>query len=880
MADSDSTAGSNGPEGKGRDGSDAGGNGERKLIEAALQAAEPKSSWPENPRAWAEGPPMPPAGAFPGYELVREIHRGGQGVVYQAVQLATRRRVAIKVMHSGPFMGSSGRARFEREVQVLGQLDHPNIVRIHDSGVTGDGSCFYVMDYISGKPLDRLIAAGKLPIREGLQLFAKICDAVNAAHLKGVIHRDLKPANVRIDDKGEPIVVDFGLAKTAVPELDGKESPRLMSMTGQFIGSLPWASPEQAEGSPAAIDVRTDVYSLGVMLYQLLTGRFPYEVAGNMRDVLDNILKAEPARPSTIRRQINDEVETIILKSLAKDRDRRYQSAGDLGRDITRFLHGQPIEAKRDSGWYVITKTLRRYRVPVGLGVAAAVALVVFAITITVLYGKAEDARADAVAAGQRESVQRQLAERRRDQAFELARVMLNDYWDSINALRGATPAKIALGEAGVGVLDELDADGDPENTLEKLFIGRERLRVGSLYTGRRGMHRVGSPELGMALYRRALADADGVLATEPESAEALALRADALASIGHAERLQRGYAASQAALDDAVAAYDRLIDAAGEDAAALGFRLDRADAMFEMGNAYLEQSMRSADGDQRQRAADRAEMIFARTLDTYDGLEPGDDEAAAPRIARGRAHVLDRQARMLGRRAATLAREDGRRDEAVALFDRAIAMAAGVAGEMRQMAERDPASGVYDRESWVAIETWGDLLRQQAMLVAATDETESTRLRLRAIEVLGGGAESAGRAVLADESNVLHLRAHALLLNKLGRALEDLGRYAEARSTFDQSLAIRRDLAATDPTNQHRSDAVVGWYRLGALLESQASGAGGGGRGLLEEALDAYEQAAGFVQQQIDAGEPPGDTHQAFIEGQIDRVRGLLSDG
>ena len=187
------------------------------------------------------------------------------------------------------------------------------------------------MDYVSGRPLDEIIAKGEQqPIGETLRLFGLICDAIGAAHLRGVIHRDLKPSNVRIKRNGEPIVVDFGLAKIAVPDVTDETSPRLMTATGQFIGSLPWASPEQAEGSPDKIDIRTDVYSLGVMLFQMLTGRFPYQVIGNMRDVLDNIMRAEPARPSTVRRQINDEVETIVLKCLSKDRERRYQSAIEL----------------------------------------------------------------------------------------------------------------------------------------------------------------------------------------------------------------------------------------------------------------------------------------------------------------------------------------------------------------------------------------------------------------------------------------------------------------------------------------------------------------------------------------------------------------------
>ncbi|MBL8157691.1 MAG: serine/threonine protein kinase, partial [Anaerolineae bacterium] len=200
--------------------------------------------------------------------LVREIHRGGQGAVYLAIQVATKRRVALKVMHGGPFRGSSGRARFEREVQILGQLNHPNIVKIHDSGVAADGSCYYVMDYISGRSLDTLIEENKKrPIEETLRFFAKVCDAVNAAHRRGVIHRDIKPSNIRVTPAGEPILVDFGLAKTAVPDVTDEDRPKLMTMTGQFIGSLPWASPEQAEGVPDHIDVRTDVYSLGVILY-------------------------------------------------------------------------------------------------------------------------------------------------------------------------------------------------------------------------------------------------------------------------------------------------------------------------------------------------------------------------------------------------------------------------------------------------------------------------------------------------------------------------------------------------------------------------------------------------------------------------------------
>lgn len=319
---------------------------------------------------------LPPDGSFAGYQILREIHRGGQGVVFQAVQKSTNRKVAIKVMREGPFAGGDDRARFDREVQILAQLKHPNIVAIHDTGVAA-GCHYFVMDYISGQPLDVHMASGPRSVKDTLRLFASICTAVNAAHLRGIIHRDLKPGNIRIDHAGEPHVLDFGLAKVATHGAD----VAAMTQTGQFVGSVPWASPEQAECSSSVIDIRTDVYSLGVVLYQMLTGKFPYEVVGAMRDVLERVATAAPVRPRTIRREINDEVETIVLKCLSKDRERRYQSAGELARDVERYLRGEPIEAKRDSLGYLVRVVAWRYRVPLSV---AGLFLVVLAVALVV----------------------------------------------------------------------------------------------------------------------------------------------------------------------------------------------------------------------------------------------------------------------------------------------------------------------------------------------------------------------------------------------------------------------------------------------------------------------------------------------------------------
>lgn len=318
-----------------------------------------------------------------GYDDVREFRRGGQGVVYTALQRSTRRRVAIKVILDGAFASASGRRRFEREVDLVAGMQHPSIVRIFDSGMTDDGRLYLVMEFIDGPPLDQYIAA--LPPRELaarrpdlLRLFARIGDAVNYAHQRGVIHRDLKPGNVLIDAAGEPHVCDFGLAKAvSTPETP---DPLMVSMTGQFMGSLPWASPEQLEASHTRVDLRSDVYSLGVILYQLLTGSLPYDSRGDVRQFFENLSRADPARPSSISRGLNDELDTIVMKCLAREPDRRYQTAGELVADVRRFLDGEPIEARRDSTWYTLRKLARRHRLA-----ATAAATVLLAISVALV---------------------------------------------------------------------------------------------------------------------------------------------------------------------------------------------------------------------------------------------------------------------------------------------------------------------------------------------------------------------------------------------------------------------------------------------------------------------------------------------------------------
>ncbi len=344
--------------------------------------------------------PIEPLGedAIAGFKVVRELRRGGQGVVFEAVQTSTGRRVAIKMMREGLFSGDRDAARFEREVRILGQLEHAGIVGILASGIRG-GHFYYAMDFVEGRPLDQFAeGVGRRP-QEIMRVMEKVSDAVSAAHLRGIIHRDLKPANILVDDQGTPRILDFGLARIV------SDGDRRMTATGQFVGSMPWASPEQACGDPSKIDLRTDVYSLGVILYQALTGRFPYDVDVGPREALENIAHATPARPRSISSSIDVGAEAITLKCLSKEPERRYQSAGELSADIRRYLAGKPVLAHPPSFWYQARSVARRHRALVG-GVLAVVLVLVLGL-IGTSAGMVKASAAKRAAVRERDEAQR-----------------------------------------------------------------------------------------------------------------------------------------------------------------------------------------------------------------------------------------------------------------------------------------------------------------------------------------------------------------------------------------------------------------------------------------------------------------------------------------
>lgn len=513
----------------------------RREVELML-AADPADDLEESPFSlFDRGEEVPFHGRKIGhYRILEEVGRGGMGAVFAAVRDdgEFEQKVALKVIKSGLSTSTIVR-RFRHERQILASLEHPHIARLLDGGMSDDGLPFYVMEFIEGEPIDEYCRARALGVRERLELFRQVCAAVSYAHRRLIVHRDLKPSNILVTADGRAKLLDFGIAKVLSQGDSGTQS----TATQLGLMTPDYASPEQFRGEP--VTTATDVYSLGVVLYELLTGALPYDLAGLRLDqMLKVVCETEPTRPSqavvddewesadlrtkpmtaaadgpgqkaqavnppsAIRnpQALRGDLDNIVLKALRKEPERRYESVEQFAEDIRRHLEQLPVSARPDTFAYRASKFVRRNRV----GVVAA--SLIFLALIAGILGTAYQARV-----AQRE---RARAEKRFEQVRKLANNVVFKYHDAIADLPGATATREMLVKDATEYLDNLSQDAQDNPALAQ-ELALAYLKIGNVQ-GQTNVANLGDSGGALASYRKSVGILEELSRSDPRNVEYL----------------------------------------------------------------------------------------------------------------------------------------------------------------------------------------------------------------------------------------------------------------------------------------------------------------------------------------------------------------------
>jgi len=700
------------------------------------------------------------------YRLSHQIGRGGMGAVYLATRADDQFRllVAIKIVKPGLDDGHLLR-RFRNERQTLAALNHPNIVKLLDAGATEDGLPYLVMDYIEGQHIDEYCQRRNLSITERLELFRTVCAAVHYAHQNLVVHRDLKPRNILVTPDGVPKLLDFGIAKLLRPAY-GADAGSL-TRTGQPL-TLAYASPEQIRGEP--VTTASDVYALGVVLYELLTGHGPYKKTDSELELQQEILQKTPEKPSTdlgrgappavpsdkepdLRRRLSGDLDVIVLMALRKEPQRRYPSADQLSEDIRRHLENRPVIARQDTLGYRMSKFVARHRAGVAAGLATALALVM-ATVVSVFY--ARDAR-----------IERGRAEERLSAVRQLAHFVLFQLDDEVKA--SPTRAREALVGKALDYLERLDKEARGDPSLERYVI-EGYLRIGDVQGNLYGPN-VGNAIAARESYRKAWQIAEARVRADSGNAaarldlaragakmgEILSLAGDSTEAVQHFQKARDVFQAWPAS------------DADGKQA-----KLDLVRVLEKLGYTQLHLGHLA-----------QARQSYQRFLEVSRERYPPDSAEAR----RARASYEQKVGEVLV--------DDGQPEEGLRMIDRALEI-------HRQLAAEDHSSIPARRAVATTLVVRAGLLAKTGRRPEAL---ASYRSALADLEALYG----------ADPENRQYQRDLSLIRAALGV----LGQKEEARLHFRQALQQLEKLSS-NPEASWYDHRLYAWYLLRTSFAEQ----------------------------------------------------------
>jgi len=515
----------------------------RPLVEPLLGSSQPPETFLCAPGSSAfnalvdslAAPALATGRRFAGYVVRGVLGSGATSIVYEAEQARPRRRVALKVLRGAALSGLMLR-RFEHESELLARLKHPHIAQVFEAGSadTALGPQPYIaMELIRGQPITHHVRATRMSRDAKLRLFAKVCSAVHHAHQHGVVHRDIKPANVLVEENGAPKVLDFGVARLEVAD----EPRSQLTVAGDVVGTLAYMSPEQVSGRVAAVDTRSDVYSLGMLLYELLTGALPYSAANlSLADATRVIREAEPPAFGPRQRELQGDLETIARKALQKDPDNRYASVSALIEDLERLRRNEPILARRPTAAYYLRKLAARHAVLASLSAILLVSLIGFSAGIGVLYLRSERLREDAEWERKAALAARDSAERSRQTATAVRQFMAE-----IFTMPGpGEDSQVTVHEA----LDQAVARLDTQTSLDPEIVAAIRQDIGN------GYYNLRADEPAEAQFRRAYESRlERLGADDPATASAAY-------DLGRTLRLLNRHAEGAALLEQALAVW------------------------------------------------------------------------------------------------------------------------------------------------------------------------------------------------------------------------------------------------------------------------------------------------------------------------------------